>query len=136
MGSSITLSPMRREQWYRGWFSPFVLPAIIVALSGMWSCAKPMKPGTPHRTTDGVRFTLLAPGSKNVCVVGSFNGWVKGVTPMKMVEGALWSVIVPLQEGEYAFMYVIDGTQWVTPPHADDFVTDGFGQTNGVVVVR
>lgn len=56
---------------------------------------------------------------------------------MKMVDGsAIWSVDVPLAEGEHTFMYVIDGTRWITPPQAEDFVTDGFGQTNGVVIVR
>lgn len=55
---------------------------------------------------------------------------------MTIVEGALWSVTVPLKAGEYSFMYVIDGRQWITPPQAEDFVTDGFGQINGVVIVR
>lgn len=55
---------------------------------------------------------------------------------MKTLDGALWSVIVPLNEGEHTFMYLIDGSQWVTPPQAEDFVTDGFGQINGVVIVR
>jgi 1,4-alpha-glucan branching enzyme len=85
---------------------------------------------------EGVRFTVSAPEAKHVSLVGSFNGWAKNVTPMKFVDGVLWSVVVPLKEGEYPFMYVIDGVRWLTPPHADDFVTDGFGQTNGVVVVR
>jgi len=31
---------------------------------------------------------------------------------------------------------LIDGTRWITPPLAEDFVTDGFGQANGVVIVR
>lgn len=56
---------------------------------------------------------------------------------MKIMQGSgIWSVDVPLAEGEYSFMYVIDGMQWMTPPQAEDFVTDGFGQTNGVVIVR
>ncbi len=56
---------------------------------------------------------------------------------MKMVDGSsLWSVEVPLAEGEHTFMYVIDGVRWMTPPQAEDFVIDGFGQTNGVVIVR
>ena len=33
------------------------------------------------------------------------------------------------------FMFVIDGSRWVTPPLADDFVDDGFGSKNGVVIV-
>ena len=51
-------------------------------------------------------------------------------------SNGLWSVVVPLPEGEHAFMYVIDGATWMVPPLAEDFVTDGFGATNGLVVVR
>lgn len=51
-------------------------------------------------------------------------------------SNGLWSVVVPLPEGEHAFMYLIDGTRWIAPPLAQDFVTDGFGNTNGIVVVR
>ncbi len=111
---------------------------MMMVLYGCVACAKPpvMKPSVPTPLADAVRFTLLAPGATQVFLVGSFNGWAKDATPMTIVEGALWSVTVPLNPGEYPFMYVIDGGQWITPPHAEDFVTDGFGQTNGVVIVR
>ncbi len=56
---------------------------------------------------------------------------------MKVVDDAsLWSIDMPLAAGEHTFMYVIDGVRWMTPPHAEDFVTDGFGHTNGIVIVR
>lgn len=98
---------------------------------------KAMKPELPKPSAGGVHFTMLAPGARKVFLVGSFNGWRTGATPMKIMDSSgLWSVDVPLKEGEYTFMYLIDGTRWVTPPLAEDFVTDGFGQTNGVVVVR
>jgi hypothetical protein len=45
-------------------------------------------------------------------------------------------VEVRLKEGEHTFMYLVDGVRWVTPPLAEDFVTDGFGHMNGVVIVR
>jgi len=127
---------MRREQRRNGFFNSIALLSLLVALLGTWSCARTMIPEPPSLTPEGVRFTVSAPGAKAVCLVGSFNGWVQSATPMASVGGTLWSVIVPLKEGEYFFMYVIDQDQWVTPPQADDFVTDGFGQTNGVVVVR
>lgn len=96
-----------------------------------------MKPDVPKPLAGAVRFTVLVPGAKQVFLVGSFNGWVKESTPMNSMDGSsLWSVDVPLAEGEHTFMYVIDGVRWMTPPQAEDFVTDGFGQTNGVVVVR
>lgn len=111
---------------------------VVILLHGFLACAKPpaMKPSLPTPLAGAVRFTLLAPGATQVFLVGSFNGWSKDATPMTIVDGALWSVTVPLNPGEYPFMFVIDGGQWITPPHAEDFVTDGFGQTNGVVIVR
>lgn len=108
-------------------------------LCGSLACAKPsvLKPSMSTPPARAVRFTVLAPGAKQVVLVGSFNGWVKDATPMKIVDGSsVWLVDVPLAEGEYTFMYVIDGVRWLTPPQAEDFIIDGFGQTNGVVIVR
>jgi Carbohydrate-binding module 48 (Isoamylase N-terminal domain) len=122
-------------------FSRIRLMAILAValLAYLGGCAKPpiMKADVPKRVVGAVRFTVLAPGAQQVFLVGSFNGWTKGATPMKIAAGsALWSVDIPLKEGEYTFMYLIDGARWMTPPLAQDFVIDGFGQTNGVVIVR
>ncbi|MGE3486436.1 MAG: isoamylase early set domain-containing protein [Nitrospira sp.] len=127
---------MAREQRRHGLFNSIALLSVLVTFIGTGSCTKTIVPEPPRVTPGGVKFTISAPGAKDVCLVGTFNGWVKRATPMARVNGTLWSVVMPLKEGEYAFMYVIDEDQWVTPPQADDFVTDGFGQTNGVVVVR
>ncbi len=111
----------------------------IILLCGFLACAKPsgLKPSVPKPLAGAVRFTVLAPGAKQVVLVGSFNGWAKDATPMKIIDASsVWLVDVPLPEGEHTFMYVIDGVRWMTPPQAEDFVTDGFGQTNGVVIVR
>jgi 1,4-alpha-glucan branching enzyme len=108
-----------------------VLTAVVSA------CAATMMPELPKQVTGGMRFTLSAPEAKTVCVVGSFNGWVKGMLPMKRAgDRGLWVAEAPLQTGEHTFMYLVDDSEWVVPPLAEDFVTDGFGQTNGVVVVR
>jgi 1,4-alpha-glucan branching enzyme len=116
-----------------------VLKAVVLAAACclLLGCAQVQKPEPPRPINGAVRFTLSAPEAKKVFVVGSFNGWVKGATPMTAAGASgLWSVDVPLKEGEYTFMYLVDGVRWMTPPLAEDFVTDGFGQTNGVVIVR
>ena len=101
------------------------------------ACAATVAPHVPKPVTGGMRFTLSAPEAKTVCVVGSFNGWVKGAMPMKrMGIKGLWVAEVALRPGEHTFMYVVDDNEWIAPPLAEDFVMDGFGQTNGVVVVR
>ncbi len=110
------------------------LVSLVLWLS---ACTTAPKPELPKSVNGGVRFTFLASDAKAVALAGSFNGWAKTATPMTMRDGTgLWSVEVPLKAGEYTFMYLIDGKRWVTPPMAEDFVTDGFGQINGVVVVR
>ncbi len=108
--------------------------ALLIAMS---ACAATIMPDVPRPVAGGVRFTYLAPAATTVSIVGSFNGWVKGATQMKQ-EGktGVWSADVPIRPGEYTFMYLIDGKEWAVPPLAEDFVTDGFGQTNGVVIVR
>ena len=121
------------------WLS-YLLRVVTVAcmIVGLSACAKTVKKAElPKPVAGGVRFALLAPDAKQVALVGSFNGWAGEATKMKMSDGTgLWSVDVPLQEGEYTFMYLIDGKRWVTPPMAEDFVTDGFGQTNGILIVH
>ena len=110
-----------------------------ILLTGAGGCAKSKmtKPELSKPLPGSIRFTVQAQHAKQVFLVGSFNGWSKHATPMKTVGNtSLWSVDVPLREGEYTFMYLIDGSEWVTPTSADDFVTDDFGQINGVVIVR
>ena len=127
---------MRRKGFWRLRWAVLFAIALLVSVDG---CAKPqgLKPDVPAQLGGATRFTVLVPEATQVFLVGSFNGWAPGATPMKSVDGsALWSVDVSLDEGEHTFMYVIDGTRWMTPPLAEEFVTDGFGEMNGVVIVR
>lgn len=107
---------------------------LVVAMS---ACASTIMPEVPRPVAGGVRFTYLAPAANTVYIVGSFNGWVKGATQMKQDgKTGVWIAEVLMRPGEHTFMYLVDGKVWVVPPLAEDFVTDGFGQTNGVVIVR
>ncbi|RMH37038.1 MAG: hypothetical protein D6690_04170, partial [Nitrospirae bacterium] len=73
----------------------------------------------------------------SVAVAGSFNDWSTDMHLMRQVhEDGLWQITIPLEPGEHLFMYVVDGKHWVRPPLADDYVPDGFGNDNGVVVVE
>ncbi|MBI3807087.1 MAG: isoamylase early set domain-containing protein [Nitrospirae bacterium] len=112
---------------------------VTVASLLLWcfACSATLKPERPKSVSGGTRFLVSASAAKSVSLVGSFNGWSPSAHRMEPVgSNGLWSVVVPLPEGEHAFMYLIDGTRWIAPPLAQDFVTDGFGNTNGIVVVR
>ena len=90
---------------------------------------------TPVVTRAGVRFSLDQTAARTVAVAGTFNGWSATAHPLSLdASRRRWTAIVALPPGEHLFMYVVDGA-WVTPPQAADYVDDGFGARNGVVVV-
>jgi 1,4-alpha-glucan branching enzyme len=113
------------------------LAATLVAAIVNTSCAGRIAPAAPVATPAGVRFVLLQPAARSVALAGSFNQWSANLQPLAR-EGSrgLWTIVVPLPPGEHLFMYVVDGTRWISPPLAEDYVDDGFGAKNGVVVVR
>jgi len=101
------------------------------------ACASsPLGPVAPHQIEGGVEFSLVLPNVQSVAVVGDFNDWSHTAHLLAREDGDLWSGVVPLSAGEHVFMFVVNGEQWVVPPEAEDYVEDGFGQKNGVVVVR
>ena len=106
--------------------------AAIVAVS----CASARLSPFPTVTPVGVRFVLDRPGARGVALAGTFNRWSVSSHPLSRDAGGWWSVVVPLPPGEHHFMFVVDGTEWTTPPFADEYADDGFGAKNGVVVVR
>lgn len=82
----------------------------------------------------GVLFRVRQPSASSMAVAGDFNGWSQTTHPM-VRSGAVWTCVIALPPGEHLFMYVVDGTSWMTPAHATEVVPDGFGGWNGRVVV-
>jgi 1,4-alpha-glucan branching enzyme len=84
------------------------------------------------------RSVQVAPAAATtVAVAGSFNDWSATSHPLRRRgTSGPWVLVLTLAPGEHAFMFVVDGSRWVVPPAAVDFVDDGFGSTNGLVVVR
>ena len=108
-----------------------------VAAAASASCATTMAPAAPVATPAGVRFVFGHSEARSVALAGSFNQWSLSSHPLARERSSgVWRVVVALPPGEHLFMYVVDGTQWVSPPLAEDHVDDGFGSMNGVVIVR
>lgn len=82
-----------------------------------------------------VQFVLRAPRASSVALVGDFNDWDNGGTPMQKGAGDLWTVTIPLTAGRYTYTFIVDGTRWVADPLAPRAPADGFGQPSSVVTV-
>jgi len=116
-----------------------VLAAVASVLMTATSaaCASAIAPAAPVVTRTGVRFVFERTDARSVSLAGSFNQWSASSHPLLRQDGrGVWAIVVPLARGEHTFMYVVNGTEWVSPPQAEDYIDDGLGAKNGVVVVR
>lgn len=85
-----------------------------------------------------VSFTLRAPAANGVLLVGGFNSWVKGVTPLTMAnEAGVWTVSLSLPPGRHEYAFIVSGPQgeqWVPDPAALT-LRDEFGTVSSIVMV-
>ena len=115
-----------------------VIAVVFLVSRGGTSAAtlQRVTPRAPVATPSGVRFVFVRSEARSVALAGSFNQWSASSHPLvREAKGGLWSIVVRLAPGQHAFMFVVDGV-WVSPPLAEDYVDDGFGAKNGIVVVR
>lgn len=86
----------------------------------------------------GVRFTVWAPNARSVSVIGNFNHWIHGASPMaNLRDSGIWELFIPdIREGEvykYAIRSAIDDNVYEkTDPYA--FHTELRPNTGSIVV--
>jgi hypothetical protein len=67
-----------------------------------------------------VRLIFDDPGARQVAVVGDFNGWRAGETPLaRDASTHRWSATLALRDGAHRYAFVVDGTRWVPDPSAE-----------------
>ena len=72
--------------------------------------------------------------AQSVHLVGDFNDWNLSATPMTLRD-EVFSVTLELEANrQFRFRYLINGHHWCNDWHADDYVDNGFGEGNCVVV--
>jgi hypothetical protein len=82
-----------------------------------------------------VQFVLEAPSARSVAVAGDFNAW-DGSHELEDTDGdGVWTGRVPILPGVHEYMFVVDGSDWVTDPRAGRWSDDGFGHRNAVLAV-
>lgn len=82
-----------------------------------------------------VQFDLRAPSAHSVAVGGDFDEW-RGSYPLEDPDGdGIWTGRVPVKPGLHSYMFLVNGSRWVTDPEAAHYTDDGFGNRNAVVAV-
>jgi hypothetical protein len=120
--------------------------ATVVLLRGalLDSTGPSAQPGPPEMVAAGpsgasvqvyVQFSLEAPGASSVAVAGDFDDW-KGTHGLVDPDGdGVWTGRVPVRPGVHAYMFLVDGSTWLTDPRAERYTDDGFGNRNAVLAV-
>ena len=93
------------------------------------------QPGPVAVTEILVEFSLDAPGATTVAVAGDFSGWESDFVLDDADGDGIWTGRIPITPGVHQYMFVIDGTDWVTDPSAQRYADDGFGNRNAVLAV-
>jgi hypothetical protein len=83
-----------------------------------------------------VVLTLKRPHAEEVCVIGSFNNWQPGATPMRKGPDGVWTARFFLPAGRYVYKFLVDGNTRIPDPNARQREADGFGGLNSVLEVR
>jgi len=111
--------------------------AAALAAVLLWSGRAPAPPDAPSgaATVVYVQFELKAPGARSVAVGGDFDDW-SGASPLEDPDGdGIWTGRVAVRPGVYTYMFLVDGSDWVTDPEANRYTDDGFGNRNAVLAV-
>ena len=93
------------------------------------------QPGPVAVTEILVEFSLDYPGATTVAVAGDFSGWESDFVLDDPDGDGIWTGRIPITPGLHKYMFVIDGTDWVTDPRAQRYADDGFGNRNAVLAV-
>lgn len=81
-----------------------------------------------------VRFVYMDESAGSVAVAGDFTRWEPVPLEKRRRDGrAIWTGVVPVPRGEHRYMFVVDGSEWVTDPLAPAVGDDGFGSRNAIL---
>lgn len=130
-GPRLVLSPLTATAW-----TVAVASVAVAAVLTVNALVSPGPRGMGAEAIEGVvrhQFVLVAPAARSVSLVGDFNDWAVGATPL-VRQGDVWTVEVPLGDGRHAYSFVVDG-EWVADATAPRAADADFGRPSSIVLV-
>ena len=73
--------------------------------------------------------------ARSVSLVGDFNEWKGGESPLTQLEGGLWTASIALTPGRHVYAFLVDDTLVVADPRAPKAGDSDYGQEGSVVMV-
>ena len=111
-------------------FAAFALLLLMAAFPWLRGSSPALADDTVY-----VQLFLEAPAASSVAIAGDFNGWSPTINLEDRDGDGVWSGRLAVPPGIYEYMFVLDGSRWVTDPHAEWYSDDGFGNRNAVLAI-
>lgn len=95
-------------------------------------------PGMPIAVDEGripVTLEIRAPTASAVTLAGSWNNWDADALKLSPGDDGTFHIVVLLPPGRYEYMFVLDGTEWVSDPERPLKSADDFGLENTILDV-
>jgi serine protease AprX len=92
---------------------------------------------SPPRVENGrLVFLYHDDEAQSVSLVGDFNSWDRGLTPLRKDESGLWLAEVEAPKaGHYQYKFIVDGSRWLEDPSNGMKVPDNYGGLNSVLAI-
>jgi anti-sigma factor RsiW len=140
LSPALTLLPVAAAAliWVAGrhMAEPVAAPLASTSPNAQEAEPEPEAPPTPDDVVP-IRFVLPAEGAHSVAVAGDFNGWDVEDIELADTDGdGVFVGTAYLPHGDWTYMFVVDGTRWVSDPYAQSFRDDGFGGRNAVLRIN
>ena len=93
---------------------------------------------SPPRVENGrLMFLYHDDEAESVSLVGDFNSWSTGLTPLRKAESGLWfAEIKAPKAGSYRYKFIVDSSRWLEDPSNGMKVPDNYGGLNSVLAIE
>jgi 1,4-alpha-glucan branching enzyme len=82
-----------------------------------------------------VKFTFSPENAETVAIAGLNNDWQKPVEMKRKKDGSFWCEVSLPKDSHHEFKYLVNETEWVLEPEADQQSRNIFGTSNSVIVL-
>ena len=112
---------------HRGW-------SVVVTLVLLFAFAAPLRAAEHTFNFDPA---AVEGEVHSVHVAGSFNGWSRDASPLRLQEGGTYTATLDLPDGVHHYKFVVNGDRWLNDPASDaEFEQpDNYGGVNSAVFV-
>jgi len=119
---SVRMTPLAALAAAAGFAGLVLLGAEMLRSTAFRSAAAVRASASAPDTVHLMRFIFLDEAAQSVVVVGDFNAWTNGATPLETRgEDGVWTVSVSLPPGRHEYAFIVtdrDGQHWVADPLA------------------